>query len=155
MSRLKVWCAAACLAFAAGSSGIHASGGNQRTLVVTMTNDPTANEITAQVGVISDEQRLVTLKADTDPGTVDVIALDHGRIAGSAATAVSAPDGTRMRVCSASSITGRVSRTFRCSSTTSSVSSLRQEPSSSSASPTRMVLRFSRRVQTSVIEQRR
>jgi len=212
MSRLKVWCAAACLAFAAGSSGIHASGGNQRTLVVTMTNDPTANEIrvydadshvlvqtlsthgqggvggnargikqhegrliavvnngsnsvaifrrdgdllkfdtivtttsapvsvdfgnehlyvagattvdsfdlhqrsvagldgttdlalasggippagsTAQVGVISDEQLLVTLKADPDPGTVDLIALDHGRIAGSAATAVSAPDGT-------------------------------------------------------------
>lgn len=49
---------------------------------------------TAQVGVIDDRQVLVTLKADPDPGTVDVIALQRGRITGSAATAVSAPDGT-------------------------------------------------------------
>jgi DNA-binding beta-propeller fold protein YncE len=49
---------------------------------------------TAQVGVIDDKQLLVTLKTDPDPGTVDVIALDRGRISGSAPTAVSAPDGT-------------------------------------------------------------
>jgi hypothetical protein len=49
---------------------------------------------TAQVGVIGEGQLLVTLKTDPDPGTVDVIALDRGRIAGSAPTAVSAPDGT-------------------------------------------------------------
>lgn len=48
---------------------------------------------TAQVGVISETQLLVTLKADPDPGTVDVIALDRGRITGSA-DAVSAPPGT-------------------------------------------------------------
>jgi len=49
---------------------------------------------TAQVGVLDDEQLLVTLKTDPDPGTVDVIALDRGRVTGSAPTAVSAPDGT-------------------------------------------------------------
>ena len=49
---------------------------------------------TAQVGVIDDKQLLITLKTDPDPGTVDVIALRRGRITGSAATAVSAPDGT-------------------------------------------------------------
>jgi len=49
---------------------------------------------TAQVGVIDDQQVLVTLKADPDPGTVDVIALHRGRITGSTPTAVSAPDGT-------------------------------------------------------------
>jgi hypothetical protein len=49
---------------------------------------------TAQVGVISERQLLVTLKADPDPGTVDIIALDRGRVSGSAPTAVSAPDGT-------------------------------------------------------------
>lgn len=49
---------------------------------------------TAQVGVIDDTQLLVTLKTDPDPGTVDVIALHRGRITGSAANAVSAPDGT-------------------------------------------------------------
>ena len=47
---------------------------------------------TGQVGVINQTQLLVTLKADPDPGTVDVIALDRGRVSGS--TAVSAPDGT-------------------------------------------------------------
>ena len=35
----------ACLAFAAGGAGIHASGGYGRTLVVTMTNDPNANQL--------------------------------------------------------------------------------------------------------------
>ena len=49
---------------------------------------------TAQVGVVDDGQLLVTLKADPDPGTVDVIALDRGRVTGSAPTAVSAPDGS-------------------------------------------------------------
>jgi hypothetical protein len=48
---------------------------------------------TAQVGVIGEGQLIVTLKADPDPGTVDIIALDQGRIGGSAATAVSAPTG--------------------------------------------------------------
>jgi hypothetical protein len=49
---------------------------------------------TAQVGAISERQLLVTLKTDPDPGTVDVIALDRGRVTGSAPTAVSAPDGS-------------------------------------------------------------
>jgi hypothetical protein len=49
---------------------------------------------TAQVGVVGDTQLLVTLKADPDPGTVDVIALDAGRVIGTAPVAVSAPDGT-------------------------------------------------------------
>ncbi len=49
---------------------------------------------TAQVGVIGERQLLVTLKTDPDPGTVDIIALDRGRVSGSAPTAVSAPDGT-------------------------------------------------------------
>ena len=49
---------------------------------------------TAQVGVIDDEQLLVTLKADPDPGTVDVISLYRGRVTASAPAAVSAPDGT-------------------------------------------------------------
>src|SRR5262249_38479316 len=35
---------------------------------------------TAQVGVLDDRQLLVTLKADPDPGTVDIIALDRGRV---------------------------------------------------------------------------
>jgi hypothetical protein len=48
---------------------------------------------TAQVGVISPRQLLVTIKADPDPGTVDVVALDQGRVGGSL-TAVSAPQGT-------------------------------------------------------------
>lgn len=203
---------AACLALAAGSSGIQASGAHGRTLVVTMTNDPNANEIrvydaeshvllqtlstrgkggvggnargikqhdgrlvavvnngsnsvalfrragdilkfdklvstttapvsvdfgndhlyvagaatvdsfvldqnsvewldgttnlalagggvppagsTAQVAVLDEKQLLVTLKTDPDPGTVDVIALDRGRVVGSSPIAVSAPDGT-------------------------------------------------------------
>lgn len=49
---------------------------------------------TAQVGVIGETQLLVTLKTDPDPGTVDIIALDRGRVVGSAPTAVSAPGGT-------------------------------------------------------------
>jgi hypothetical protein len=49
---------------------------------------------TAQVGVISNTQLLVTLKTDPEPGTVDIIALDRGRVSSVAPTAVSAPDGT-------------------------------------------------------------
>lgn len=49
---------------------------------------------TAQVGVLNDRQLLVTLKADPDPGTVDVVALRDGRITGAPVTAVSAPAGT-------------------------------------------------------------
>ena len=49
---------------------------------------------TAQVGVIDGRQLLVTLKNDPDPGTVDIITLDEGRITGSAPTAVSAPAGS-------------------------------------------------------------
>lgn len=49
---------------------------------------------TAQVGVIGQRQLLITLKTDPDPGTVDIVALDRGRVSGAAPTAVSAPDGT-------------------------------------------------------------
>ena len=49
---------------------------------------------TAQVGVINDKQLLVTLKTDPDPGTVDLVPLQDGRITGAAPTAVSAPQGT-------------------------------------------------------------
>jgi hypothetical protein len=50
---------------------------------------------TAQVGVLSDQQLLVTLKTDPDPGTVDIVALDHGAVInGNMPTAVSAPAGT-------------------------------------------------------------
>jgi hypothetical protein len=48
---------------------------------------------TAQVGVLNDRQLLVTLKTDPDPGTVDVVSLEHGRVSGDVA-AVSAPEGT-------------------------------------------------------------
>lgn len=48
---------------------------------------------TAQVGSIGDKL-LVTLKTDPEPGTVDVVALDHGRVANAAPVAVSAPQGT-------------------------------------------------------------
>jgi hypothetical protein len=49
---------------------------------------------TAQVGVINERQLLVTLKADPDPGSVDVIALDRGRVANAPPSTVAAPDGT-------------------------------------------------------------
>ena len=49
---------------------------------------------TSQVGAIDDRQLLVTLKADPDPGTVDVVSLHDGAIAGAAPLAVSAPAGT-------------------------------------------------------------
>jgi hypothetical protein len=49
---------------------------------------------TAQVGVINDKQLIVTLKTDPNPGTVDLVSLDDGRVAGAIPTAVSAPQGT-------------------------------------------------------------
>jgi hypothetical protein len=49
---------------------------------------------TSQVGVIGESQLLVTLKTDPDPGTVDVVSLEHGRVTGAAPVAVSAPNGT-------------------------------------------------------------
>lgn len=49
---------------------------------------------TAQVGVIGERQLLVTLKADPDPGTVDIVSLDRGRVVGFAPTAVSVPEGS-------------------------------------------------------------
>jgi DNA-binding beta-propeller fold protein YncE len=49
---------------------------------------------TSQVGVIGERQLLVTLKTDPDPGTVDIVSLDRGRVIGSSPTAVSAPQGT-------------------------------------------------------------
>lgn len=49
---------------------------------------------TAQVGVIDDKHLLVTLKTDPDPGTVDLVALQDGRVTSTAPSAVSAPPGT-------------------------------------------------------------
>lgn len=48
---------------------------------------------TAQVGVVNQQSLLVTLKADPDPGTVDVVSLHKGAVSGPV-TAVSAPAGT-------------------------------------------------------------
>jgi hypothetical protein len=48
---------------------------------------------TAQVGVTGERQLLVTLKADPEPGTVDIVSLEGGAVTGSPA-AVSAPQGT-------------------------------------------------------------
>jgi hypothetical protein len=47
---------------------------------------------TAQIGVVSDRQLLVTLKTDPTPGTVDVVALHNGAV--SAAVPVAAPANT-------------------------------------------------------------
>jgi hypothetical protein len=49
---------------------------------------------TAQVGVINESQLLVTLKTDPTPGTVDVVTLNNGAIAGAVPNAVSAPGGS-------------------------------------------------------------
>jgi hypothetical protein len=49
---------------------------------------------TAQVGVVNERRVLVTLKADPDPGTVDLVALNDGAITGALPMAVSAPAGT-------------------------------------------------------------
>jgi hypothetical protein len=52
------------------------------------------NGSTAQVGVINEKQLLVTLKADPDPGTVDIVALRDGAVTGAAPKAVAAPAGS-------------------------------------------------------------
>jgi hypothetical protein len=62
-------------------------------LAVAGGGSPAAGE-TSQVGVISPEQLLITIKTDPTPGTVDVIALHRGRVTGAAPTAVSAPQGS-------------------------------------------------------------
>jgi len=49
---------------------------------------------TAQVGVLDAEHLLVTLKTDPLPGTVDVVTLNAGAVAGALPSAVSAPNGT-------------------------------------------------------------
>jgi DNA-binding beta-propeller fold protein YncE len=49
---------------------------------------------TAQVGALDDHQLLITLKADPDPGTVDVVSLERGRVTENAPAAVSAPAGS-------------------------------------------------------------
>jgi hypothetical protein len=49
---------------------------------------------TGQVGVIGESQLLVTLKADPDPGTVDIVPLRQGVVSGETPTAVSAPNGS-------------------------------------------------------------
>jgi hypothetical protein len=49
---------------------------------------------TAQVGVINDRQLLVTLKADPDPGTIDIVQLHDGRVTGAVPVAVSVPQGS-------------------------------------------------------------
>src|SRR5262245_769532 len=48
---------------------------------------------TAQVGVTTERQLLVTLKTDPEPGTVDIVSLDRGGLTGTP-TAGSAPPGT-------------------------------------------------------------
>jgi hypothetical protein len=49
---------------------------------------------TAQVGVLDSARLLVTLKADPEPGTVDIVPLHDGEISGANPTAVSAPPNT-------------------------------------------------------------
>jgi hypothetical protein len=66
-----------------GTTGLELAGGDT----------PPAGS-TAQVGVVSDRQLLVTLKADPDPGTVDVVSLRSGAVSGARPAAVSAPAGT-------------------------------------------------------------
>ena len=44
--------------------------------------------------MLDDKQLLITLKTDPDPGTVDLVSLDDGRVTGAPPTAVSAPQGT-------------------------------------------------------------
>ena len=66
-----------------GTTGLAVAGGGS----------PAEGE-TSQVGVISAQQLLVTIKTDPDPGTVDVVVLHRGRITGAAPTAVSAPQGS-------------------------------------------------------------
>jgi hypothetical protein len=49
---------------------------------------------TSQVGVLDEAQLLVTLKADPDPGTVDIVRLRDGAVSGDAPAAASAPAGS-------------------------------------------------------------
>jgi hypothetical protein len=49
---------------------------------------------TAQVGAVDASHLLVTIKTDPDPGTVDVVALDRGRVTAATPTAVSGPQGS-------------------------------------------------------------
>lgn len=49
---------------------------------------------TAQIGVLDRSHLLVTLKTDPTPGTVDVVALNHGAVSGVPPQAVSAPAGS-------------------------------------------------------------
>jgi hypothetical protein len=49
---------------------------------------------TAQVGVVGENRLLVTLKTDPTPGTVDVVSLHDGAIAGAMPKAVAAPAGS-------------------------------------------------------------
>lgn len=49
---------------------------------------------TAQVGVLDKKTLLVTLKTDPSPGTVDIVALQHGAVVNALPNAVSAPDGS-------------------------------------------------------------
>jgi hypothetical protein len=49
---------------------------------------------TAQIGVLDDQHLLVTLKADPDPGAVDIVPLVDGAVSGVSPTVISAPAGT-------------------------------------------------------------
>jgi hypothetical protein len=52
------------------------------------------NGSTAQIAALDSRRVLVTLKADPDPGSVDIIALEDGAVSNAVPTAVSAPAGT-------------------------------------------------------------
>ncbi len=62
-------------------------------LAVAGGGSPAAGE-TSQVGVVSADQLLVTIKTDPTPGTVDVVPLRRGKVTGVAPIAVSAPQGS-------------------------------------------------------------
>ncbi|HEX5217703.1 MAG TPA: hypothetical protein VFV98_19715 [Vicinamibacterales bacterium] len=66
-----------------GSANLSLSGGA-----------PPPEGATSQVGVVDARHLLVTLKADPDPGTVDVVSLNDGAIANTAPAAVSGPAGS-------------------------------------------------------------
>jgi hypothetical protein len=53
-----------------------------------------ADGSTAQIATLDNRRVLVTLKADPDPGTVDIIALEDGAVSEALPTAVSAPAGS-------------------------------------------------------------
>jgi hypothetical protein len=62
--------------------------------LVLVNDTPPPPGSTAQVGVIDGRRLLVTLKADPEPGTVDVVTLRDGAVVPQAPSAVSAPTGT-------------------------------------------------------------